>query len=94
MATNTLPTGQDACIFCGKLWHCVKASCERLITCETDSTEFTIKQCALDKQNYALLSKIDGIDMSAKEVLYRVDEIILGVRIVNLSYHLMSIAYH
>ena len=42
--------------FCGKLWHCVKASCERQITSETESTELVvIKQCAQDKQDHALL---------------------------------------
>jgi len=61
---------QDECLFCGKCWKTANRSKEPLVNCATESAQHIIKECAMEKQDFKVLGKIDGVDMLAKEARY------------------------
>ena len=61
---------KDKCIFCDKGRKRKRGIEEGLTKCVTADAEANIKQNARDRHDFAMLGKIEGIDMRAKEAMY------------------------
>ena len=60
----------DQCIFCSKGRKKLRGNYENLTTCLTETAEDSIKQTAAQKEDFALLGRIAGIDLRAREARY------------------------
>jgi hypothetical protein len=60
----------DRCIFCDTGRKRIRKVMEGLVKCVTECAEQTIKECAVEKNDFTLLGKIEGIDLRAREAHY------------------------
>ena len=61
---------QDECLFCRKENKWVQKQRETLVKCLTDCAEDSIKTAAREKNDFAMLGRIEGMNLPAREARY------------------------